>query len=297
VALNNLPENAKTIDLWLPVAQDTDGQKVSSVKVIYPTGGNIATDPRYGNKIWHKRFEAPFTNDLREGVLGAEIVFEIHRTEIVVAKAKALEPAAKVKSPEKVYLEPNKLIPIDIAPVKKIAAELKLEWEPPIRAAHKMYEWLIEGFTYNHKAPGAGRGDVVWACDSKTGDCGDYNSTFIAVMRQQGIPADHEFGFFIPANKREGKVQYYHCWSRFQVDGAGWIPVDPSEADKHPELRKYNFGSQTANLAKFTHGRDITLVPAQAGQPLNKFIFPYAEIDGKEHKGVSWDMTFKDIKN
>jgi transglutaminase-like putative cysteine protease len=294
--LKGVPAGTKAVDLWMPVAQDGDGQQVARVDVAYPDGGAIAAEPRYGNRIWHKRFEAPFTGDLHEGALGAQIIFEIHRTEIVVPEAKSLAAAAKVASPDRAYLEANSLIPIDIAPVKKIAVDLRLEGEPPIRAARKMYDWLIDGFAYDHKAQGAGHGDVVRACDAKNGDCSDYNSTFIAVMRSQGIPADHEFGFPIRTQDHEGKLPYYHCWARFQVEGIGWIPLDPSEADKHPELRAYNFGSQSANVMKFTHGRDVTLVPPQAGPPLNKFIFPYAEVDGKELASVAWTMTYKDLR-
>ena len=32
---------------------------------------------------------------------------------------------------------------------------------------------------------------------------------------------------------------------------------------------------------EFTMGRDINLNPKQSGQPLNYFVYPYAEIDGK----------------
>ena len=114
-------------------------------------------------------------------------------------------------------------------------------------------------------------------------------------MRNQGIPADHEFGFPIRSKAAEGRIPYYHCWPRFYVEGVGWIPLDISEADKHPDLREYNFGSQSADLLKFTHGRDITLVPKQAGPPLNKFIHPYAEIDGAPMEQVPHVVTFKNF--
>jgi len=50
---------------------------------------------------------------------------------------------------------------------------------------------------------------------------------------------------------------------------------------------------------KFSHGRDVNLVPRQAGPALNKFIQPYAEIDGVpvEHDGIELVVTFKDSKN
>ncbi|MCC6798421.1 MAG: transglutaminase domain-containing protein [Candidatus Hydrogenedentes bacterium] len=290
-----IPANAKQIALWLPVAQDTDGQTVSSVKVNYPEGGSIGVEEKYGNKIWHKRIEAPFEDDLDDGKFGAEIVFDIRRTEIVVAEAKSLAKNPKVATKLAAYLGEDKLIPISTEPINTIASDLKLESDPPIVAAHKMYDWLLDTFTYNYKAPGAGIGDVRWACDSKTGDCSDYASMFIAVMRNQGIPADHEFGFPIRSKASEGRIPFFHCWPRFYVEGVGWIPLDISEADKHPGLREYNFGSQSADLLKFTHGRDVTLVPKQSGPPLNKFVHPYVEIDGVPMENVHHVITFKNV--
>jgi transglutaminase-like putative cysteine protease len=204
--LDEIPSGARIVDLWLPIAQDCDGQKVSRVTISYPEGGRIRTEPRYGNKIWYKRFTAPFTTDRHGGTLGAEIVFEMHRTEIVVPAAKALSPVLKTKPASKTYLEENRLIPIGTDPLNAIARDLRLDGEPPIRAARKIYDWLITEFNYNYQAPGAGRGDVRWACDAKTGDCSDYHSMFIALCRGQGIQADHEFGFPIRTKNSEGKI-------------------------------------------------------------------------------------------
>lgn len=294
--ISDLPPTAKYVDLWLPVAPDTDGQRVTQVTVAYPDGGNIADEPDYGNRIWHKRFEAPFDDDLKDGHLGAQIVFHIHRDEIVIDEAKNLVKAAVSRPGLDVYLRANRLIPIDIDPIAKTARDLKLTADDPIGSAKRTYDWLIDEFTYDYKAPGAGIGDVRWACDSKTGDCSDYHSMFIALMRHVGIAADHEFGYPIRVAGSEGRIPSYHCWARFHVDGVGWIPLDASEADKHPELREYNFGSQSANLLKFTHGRDVNLVPQQAGPPLNKFIHPYVEVDGVELKdGVNYTVFFKDL--
>lgn len=293
--IEKLPESAKVVDLWMPMAQDTDGQRVTKAEVTCPGGGEIGIEPRYGNKMWHRRFEAPVDAVVCNGVFGAESVFHIERTEIVVKEAKELAPSPKTKSNLFAYLEPNLLIPSGLPKIESIAQSLMLESDPPIVAGRKIYDWLIDEFTYNYRALGAGQGDVRWACDSKTGDCSDYHSMFLALCRSQGIPADHEFGFPIRTKASEGKILFYHCWARFQVEGVGWIPLDASEADKHPELREYNFGSQSEDLLKFTHGRDVTLVPTQAGPPLNKFIYPYVEVDGQPHKDVKWSVTFKDL--
>ena len=87
----------------------------------------------------------------------------------------------------------------------------------------------------------------------------------------------------------------YHCWASFYVKENGWIPVDISEADKHPELKEYYFGNLTEDRVTFTIGRDIELVPRQTGPPLNYFIYPYVEVGGMAlpaeqiHLQVSYD--------
>jgi hypothetical protein len=66
--------------------------------------------------------------------------------------------------------------------------------------------------------------------------------------------------------------------------------VDISEANKNPMMRDYYFGNLTADRIGFSTGRDVNLVPKQAGKPLDFFIYPYAEAGGKE---VSQDEIVK----
>ena len=79
-----------------------------------------------------------------------------------------------------------------------------------------------------------------------------------------------------------GEIAGYHCWSDFYVDGKGWIPVDISEAWKHPEKRDYFFGAHDVNRVQFSMGCDLQLNPPQNGKPLNYFVYPYIEVDGHE---------------
>jgi hypothetical protein len=45
----------------------------------------------------------------------------------------------------------------------------------------------------------------------------------------------------------------------------------------------------------FTYGRDIRLSAEQKGDPLNYFIYPYAEADGKPVKDLKTHLAFKDL--
>jgi hypothetical protein len=56
----------------------------------------------------------------------------------------------------------------------------------------------------------------------------------------------------------------------------------------------YFFGAHDANRVFFTYGRDIRL-PNQKGDPLNYFIYPYAEINGQTVKNLQTHFSFRDI--
>jgi hypothetical protein len=47
----------------------------------------------------------------------------------------------------------------------------------------------------------------------------------------------------------------------------------------------------------FTYGRDLRLSPEQKGQPLNYFIYPYAEANGQPLKGLKTHFAFRDLQS
>jgi transglutaminase/protease-like cytokinesis protein 3 len=164
----------------------------------------------------------------------------------------------------------------------------------PLDKARAIYDYVFTTMRYDKTGTGWGNGDVLYACDAKKGNCTDFHSLFIAMARSQGIPARFEIGFPLPSDKHTSEIAGYHCWSDFYVDGKGWIPVDISEAWKHPEKRDYFFGSHDVNRMQFSMGRDLRLHPAQDGKPLNYFVYPYVEVDGKEYPNVSLAFSFSD---
>ena len=68
------------------------------------------------------------------------------------------------------------------------------------------------------------------------------------------------------------------------------MPVDISEADKHPELAGYYFGHHPANRLELSRGRDIAMTPAPKSGPFNYFFGPHLEVKGKP---VPVKATFK----
>jgi transglutaminase-like putative cysteine protease len=168
--------------------------------------------------------------------------------------------------------------------------------DSPLELGRTLYDRVDEHMKYDKSRPGYGNGDSVWACDRRTGNCTDFHSLFISLARAKGLPSRFEIGFPIPDERGNGKIGGYHCWAFFHAEAIGWVPIDISEADKHPELKTYYFGNLTENRVTFSQGRDVTLVPRQAGEPLNYFVYPYAETGGKpvEKSHVRTDFSWRD---
>jgi transglutaminase-like putative cysteine protease len=287
--LTGFPKNGKELSVWIPVPQ-TDQRQTVEITSANLSPGKFTHEKKYGNKMYYRKVNIssfPANDTFR-----ITLTYRVRINEKKVPEAQQLSPLPKTMPHNmKVYVSGNRLIPLD-GVVADLTKQLDLPAQP-IPAARQVYDYLINTMVYNYKAPGAGRGDVVWACTNKTGDCSDYHSVFIGVCRNMGIPADHTFGLPLKTGKNETKD--WHCWASFWVKGPGWITIDASEAAKHPELRDYNFGTLSNMYLTLTHGRDVTLSPSQKGEPLNLFADPYAEIDGKIFEGVKWVVNYKEL--
>jgi transglutaminase-like putative cysteine protease len=151
--------------------------------------------------------------------------------------------------------------------------------------ARAIYDWVVDNVEYKKVGTGWGNGDTFWACSERYGNCTDFHALFVSLARTEGIPARFEIGFPVPMDRESGDIGGYHCWVQFYLPGRGWIPIDASEAAKHPEQREALFGGHPADRILLTTGRDLVLSQVSATEPLNYFVYPYVEVDGKPWPG------------
>ena len=111
------------------------------------------------------------------------------------------------------------------------------------------------------------------------------HALFISLARSEDIPARFEIGFPVPEDRETGEIGGYHCWVEFFLPETGWFPIDASEAFKHPEKRELFYGTHLADRIHFSTGRDLRLGAAHRDRPLNYFVYPYVEVDGRAWKG------------
>lgn len=281
-------EAATAVRVWVPCPSSSNEQEIVRRSATAPAEVSEAEEPRFGNRILFFQTRVPDS-----GEFTVDIPYDIVRREVLQetppgngrAKEK-LEDANR-----KIFLGADTLVPIDGKPLK-LLAPVKLRTDR-LQLARQLYDLVDDHVAYKKDGTGWGRGDTNWVCDSRYGNCTDFHSLFLSLARSQGLPARFEMGFSIPNDKREGPIMGYHCWAWFYLDDRGWVPVDISEADKHPDLKDYYFGNLTADRVAFSTGRDLELVPKANHAPLNYFIFPHVEVGGETLPSGNVELQFK----
>jgi transglutaminase-like putative cysteine protease len=288
--VSNIPAEAHEVALWLPYPVSNAHQEVSEVKVTSPFPTRVGKDPEYGNSVLYLREREP-----KNRSFSVEVSFRVVRREYVRRPGQSGE-AVEASEPDLArWLKPDRLVPIN-ARVRALSAEVTQGKGTDLEKARAIYDYVVSTMKYDKSGTGWGNGDFDWACDAKRGNCTDFHAVFIGLVRAAGIPAKFSIGFPLPEARGEGEVPGYHCWAEFYLRGYGWVPVDASEASKHPEKREYFFGAHDENRVQLSLGRDVVLNPAQKGPPLNYFVYPYAEVDGVPFSGVQKKTSYKDLR-
>ena len=270
--------------IWIPIAKSNAHQQVKVIQTNLPAEPQVTVEKTFGNKVFY--FEAAANEN---GEIPLEVVYEITRSEVTPETGHASE-----KRNRELFLQANRLVPIGGKPFELFIGGNKPAGDP-LSIARELYDKVDTHVKYDKPASGNwGRGDAVCVCDSKYGNCTDFHSLFISLCRSINIPAKFEIGFPIPERKGSGDVDGYHCWAWFARNGH-WVPVDISEADKHPELKDYYFGNLSADRVLFTTGRDLQLDPAPQFGPVNFLIYPHIEVDGTLHSNFSKRFRYEDI--
>ena len=278
--------------VWIPLAHSDAYQDVK----ILSKSGDLALQrvrqPEYGNEVLYAEKPRADKSEYKFSV-DYDVVRHEH---VVLVNGKPANgaPAEKTSLVELTrFVEADRLVPVTGFPAQLAEQETKRA-STPLEKARDIYEYVFRTMKYDKSGEGWGHGDTLWACDSKHGNCTDFHSVFISMARAEKIPARFQIGFPLPADKHSAEIPGYHCWAEFYTNATGWVPVDISEAWKHPEKHDYFFGAHDVNRVQFTQGRDLKLKPSQDGAPLNYFVYPYVEIGGKEYPNVSTAFSFAD---
>lgn len=273
-----VPPDTKRLDIWVPIPSSDALQKIEDLRVETRASHEFQTEVEYGNRVLHAWTEPPSPFEVR-------VRFRCTRSE-----GRALADPKTQPEPQARLTRPDRLGIID-DDVRSLADQITAGKTTTADRAEAIYDYVIGHMTYDKQTPGWGRGDTRRACHVARGNCTDFHSLFISLARAEDIPCRFDIGFQVPTDKGEGPVEGYHCWTEFWSAREGWTPVDASEAWKHPDRREFYFGKLDEDRVRMSTGRDLRL-PGMHGEPLNYFVFPYAEADGKPLENVKRTITF-----
>ena len=292
----------KTLDIWLPIPSDSPWQTVTDVTVDTPVPYTISRESKFGNRMVYLHNNEP------TDALSATVRFTVARREVRVLDVPAGHPAPsrqkEFPSPRAV-LGADKRVPVG-GRFQTIARQVTQGQGDTLAQERALFDSVVAIMHYDYKkvSPEYAQGDAAFVCDYKSGNCSDLHSYLISLSRSIGTPAFLEFGFplsgipFSGSLPTDGTISGYHCWTWFQAAPGQWAPLDAADARRwddsgHPEVTRYLFGNLVLerSAVAMSRGRDLTLAPAQQGPPLNYFIYPYAEEDGKA-TDASWKLTY-----
>lgn len=283
--LSGIPVNANRIRVWIPLPRDSKSQTIQHLQIDSSYRWTRYSEPEFGNVYLYAEIENP-----GEEIEVLRLRFQATRREVAFEQIK---PIPLTRREWQRSLRPDRLVTLSPR-IRQLAEEVTRGKREPLAQAKAIYDHVLATMKYDKSSPGWGNGDTERACDLRRGNCTDFHSLFISLARAKGIPARFIMGF--PMSGGEGQTSGYHCWAEFYIEGKGWIPADPSEASKSddPARREYLFGNVDAQRLEFTIGRDIRLEPPTT-EPLNYFIYPYAEMNGKTVGRPAISFVFRDL--
>lgn len=288
--ITEIPDTAQRVALWLPMPRSHRDQLVREINIQSSHRYQIVTDEAYKNRYVYIEIdgEEPVTALTEKPWISLDAT-------ITRKTIDALDTPFTMHNPEgelSRFLDPSALIPLD-GPILAEAIKCVGEETDPLKQARLLYSHIVSTVRYDKSGDGWGRGDALYACDTRTGNCTDFHSLFIGQARSLEIPARFIMGFPVPTNASSGSITGYHCWAEFYTQDKGWAPIDASEAQKDSTRKQELFGGLDPNRIEFAIGRDIQL-PKSELPPQNYTIYPHFEINGQKSEAVTWSLNYQD---
>jgi len=289
-------EDKGPVHLFIPLASSDGRQTIKSRQIAVSPGAKqqIGKEKVYGDTFLHVSRQTSSGTPIEVTV---KYVVERREFSADISKWHGATYTDAEKQKYALYLAANKRVPIDGDIIGPMARDIAPGVKSPPVIARAIYDFVIDNMEYKKVGSGWGNGDTYWACSMKYGNCTDFHALFISLARNRGIPGRFSIGFPVPTDKPAGNISGYHCWVDFYLPQVGWVPIDASEAWKHPDDRNLFFGTHPADRMRFSTGRDLVLGEGQTTGPLNYFIYPHVEIGGKQFEGYEKQFSYRELNN
>lgn len=291
------PDDSDDVRVWIPYPISNGTQDISDVRV----SGNFSQSGIYGEKeTGNLALYAEWAKPAKDRAI--TLAFRATARELVKKDFPKKEPPIPYEIKE--YLESTAFIPTD-GRIREIALGITGDKRKISEKARAVYQWVVENTTRDPDVKGCGTGEVEKVIAKRSGKCADISSVFVSLARAAGVPAREVFGLRLGKKDEEDMTGGHHCWVEFYVPGYGWVPADPADVRKimltdklnlqgAQKIIDYYFGAvDEYRVALARGGRGYYLNPRQKDGPLNYFMYPYAEVNGKS---LEWLAAQTDLK-
>ena len=151
----------------------------------------------------------------------------------------------------------------------------------PYDKALALQTWLRRdgGFRYDETAPdGTGTAAVQSFLERKRGFCVHFASAMTVMARQLGIPARMAVGF-LPGERTAGgewsvTVHDAHTWPELYFEGVGWVPFEPTPADRAQQVPGYAVPPAPATRARTPSASPSSSSPSRSAESSPNAINP-----------------------
>lgn len=286
VKLDQIPEGAKEVLIWIAIPSDDVHQKVLSLNEnSVPGDHKIVQDQNRPGKFLHSRITNPKTTEfefLLEYTFSRAAVY----TQIDPEHVRPLSELERSMLSE--HLAKDALYMAVTSKVQTIADEVCGQETNIATQAIQIMKHIaqsVDHYSYSKDPtmPRCGLGDAEACLAQGGGCCTDLNSLFVALARARGIPARLNMGYRLPEeNSGQWVDPGYRCWVEYYVPGYGWISADVVEADA-PDGKGHVrwLTGLTPRRVWLNQGRQFRFADAKSTTPVNHMNIAYAEIDGK----------------
>lgn len=291
------PDDSKDVRVWIPYPVSNATQDISNVRI----SGNFTQSGVYGEKeTGNLALYAEWTAPTKDRAI--TLTFDATASELI--RRDFPKEESSIPPEIKEYLKSSKFIPTD-GKVKEVALSVTKNKKKISEKARAVYQWVVENTVRDPDTKGCGTGDVEIQITKRSGKCADISSVFVSIARAAGVPAREVFGLRLGKKDDEDMTGGHHCWAEFYVPGYGWVPADAADVRKimlvdkldlkgaQDKIDYYFGGVDQYRIALGRGGRGYYLNPRQNDGPLNYFMYPYAEVNGK---ALEWLAAQTDLK-
>jgi transglutaminase-like putative cysteine protease len=303
----NLPAKGNRALLWLPLPDTADTPHQFTQGSVW--SGNAKTAKFYTiPKTAFPAFHAEWHGSGPRKVTVSSVVKT--RDRFVDLRNYSEKGKRIIPADIKRFLQPTKHAPLNgIVRMTALSITKIANAQTPLEKARSIYNWVVDNAYRDQATRGCGQGDIKSMLEKNNlgGKSADLNTLFVGLARAAGVPARNQYGIRIDesvAHKCLGKYgnlsNAQHCRAEFYLAGLGWVPVDPADVHQlildeklthnHPKvvsLREKLFGAWEMNWVTFNHGDDIKLGNKSDVGRLPFFMYPHAEISGKQQDSLS----------